>query len=98
MRGVVQAETVAVPEAAVHLHAGNEVFTAERAASCGSLESQRAARTKSVAKFPRLVREVLGRDDVFREIPPSNRTRKDELELEFMDVVFAGLGIRHQKV
>jgi hypothetical protein len=54
MGGVVQTEAVAIAQAPVHFHAGNEVLQAEIAAVSSALQGQRAAHAQRIPEFPGL--------------------------------------------
>ena len=89
--GIVQAETVAVPEAAVHLDSGNEIFRTQITALGAGLESQRTAHSHGISKLPDFAgRNILGDNRVLRDIPSIERLRQEQLAFDFVIVKLAG--------
>jgi len=95
VRGVMQAETVAVSKAAVHLQSGNEILGAKVAAMDRRLQAQRTADPEGIAKFPGLTRrDILGDDGVLGDVPTTEGFREQEFGFDFVVVLLAGNGIR----
>ena len=95
VRCIVQSETVAVAEAAVHFNSGDEVFAAETAAHGRGLQGQRTAGADGVAELPGIAAgEVLGGDGVFGDVPAFESFREQQLGFEFVIVFLAGDGVR----
>src|SRR5437588_11586517 len=66
MRGVMQAEAVAVAQPSVKLRSCCKVFPAEAARVRTCRQRERPAHSHSVAKFPRIAGNVLLRDEIGR--------------------------------
>ncbi len=98
MGGVAQSEAVAVAQSAVHFRAENKILTAEIAAFRGRFKGQRPACRQSVAKFPRLIRQVLFGDDIFGKIPAFGVAGKNQLQLDFALVFASRFTIRVREV
>src|SRR5579864_8159931 len=94
VRGIGQAEAVAVAEAAIHFNSGNEIFTAEVTAVDRSLERQRTAGPKGISELPGIAAgEVLHCQWIEGEVPAIVRAGEQHLDLEFMIVSLARDGI-----
>src|SRR5882762_271487 len=98
MRSVLQAEAMSIAQTAVHLDTGGEILRAEAAPFRRGRQLQRAARAKCVTEFPRLIREILGRDHVFADVPSFEGAGQDEFEFKFVDILFASYGVRRKKI
>src|SRR5581483_311120 len=81
MRGVVQTGSMAVAEAAIHFHTGDEVLWREGAGTRDAMQRQRMRGCESVAKLPRLIAQVFFEDQVFGEVPCVHVAGEDEFQL-----------------
>ena len=92
---VVQAETIAVAQAAIHLEPGDKILGTEAAALHPSLQGQGTTGADGVAEFPGIsARQVLGGEGIFGDIPAFEIPRQQQLELQFMIMLLAGESIR----
>src|SRR5713226_3281181 len=98
MRCMVEAKTVPVTQAAIHLNSRDKVLRAESAALRGSLQSERTAGPEGIPEFPRGIRKVLGSEGILREVPALECAGQDELQLDFMKVFLAGFRVRNEEV
>src|SRR5690242_18726755 len=98
MRSIVQAEMIAITQAAIHLDSGDEILRTKSASFCGALQRHGTAGAERVAKFPWLIGKILGGQRVLREVPALERTGKNELELHLVDDFLPGYGIRREKI
>src|SRR6267378_7088584 len=98
MRSISQAEAMAIAQAAVHLDASNKVLRAKAASLGRGGQLQWAARAKCVTEFPRLIREILGRDHVFADVPSFEGAGQDEFEFEFVNMLLASYGVGSKKI
>src|SRR5882762_2916814 len=89
---------MAIAQTAVHLDTGGEILRAEAAPFRGGRQLQWAARAKRVTEFPRLIREILGRDHVFADVPSFEGAGQDEFEFEFVNVLLASYGVWCKKI
>src|SRR5450432_388580 len=59
----------------------------------GSFQGQRPAGSDGIAKFPRLVGQVLGGNRIFHEVPAFVGAGEQELELQLMIMLLPGDGV-----
>src|SRR6266568_2354294 len=83
MCSILQAKTVAVSQSAIHLGTNREILPAESASFRGSFQREWTAGAERVTKLPRLVGQILFRDDVLRKIPAVGVVGKDQFQFYF---------------
>src|SRR6267154_3554554 len=89
MRRIMQAETVAVAEPAVHLNSGDKILAAETTALCRGLQCQGTAGAQGIAELPRIAAgKVLSSDGVFNQVPSLEGLRKQQLKFQFVIMFF----------
>src|SRR5882762_6079171 len=98
MRSVLQAEAMAIAQTTVHLDTGGEILRAEAAPFRRGRQLQGAARADRVAEFPRLIRQILGRDHIFADVPSFEGAGQDEFEFEFVNMLLASYRFRRKKI
>src|SRR5215831_13819334 len=98
VRCVMEAEGVAVAQAAVHLDTGNEFLCAEDALPGAGCQFEGTAGGNRIAKLPGAVGQVLLKNQILAEVPALVVAAQDQLQLDFALSFLAGNGIAIGKV
>src|SRR5260370_27178991 len=95
MRGIVQAETMAIAQTPVHLDSSNKILPANTASLRRSLQGQRAACANRIAKLPRIASDdALGGEGVFGNVPSLESLGQQQLEFQLVLVFLPSYPVR----